>query len=549
MNTLRRPFAWTFLLAIATDTVSGQFSFPETSGPYVSGVYDFEFARERRGDDDVDVDDEGDYPRRIMARIWYPACTKDDVVTAVLDSETNATNALCGGVDGVDLGRLRLYFEPNEQGTITGVPTGNFPWLDALSRTELQSYLNAPPLVMMMNSTTTTTSSYPLIIHSHGALGWVSDTQALILEDLASQGIVVVAMTHPGGAAGVLYPNGDAVSSTGAFRTGVQQNFETFVPPIASTDIGTSYRSIQRWLGLGRGTTRYTSQWSNDQKALLDYLTNLTVVDEELSDGNATGFLATIVDQVDFERVAFVGSAFGAAASTLSAVRDDRFECVVDFDWWGQSMETFNNDLGVPLLLFTTVYTGRTTNFFFEDLDTLGSDPDIRRIFIPNATHLDFTDFVFSPASFRSVLGNYPVGSGTIDGRFFQQVVLTETLRFLSECIGGIPNATLEGLSDPPPGAAVEVDVTDVAEWWANYSPPTSTPTTAPAMMSSPTDAPTTSPTPSPEDDGGPTTTDSPSAGAYDKYCVGLGRSLTALVSAALQQQRAYRVLQCFVWI
>lgn len=488
--------------AAASSVLGQEVGLPETSGPYVSGVHDFEFSRPMQ-DDDIAV---GDYPRRIMARIWYPACAKADVVITV-NAESNVTTATCGLVD---LGRRRPYSVGNEFTIHTGVPLGFNAWIDALTSAELQSYLDAPPLsvdddvpplvigddappiTMEQEDNATSSFLWPLVIHSHSAGGWVSQDQSLILEEIASQGIVVVAMAHPGGAAGIVYPDGDVLPINKTFRESLLEDLSILERPFTSSDIAVRYEAIKEWFELGRGTTPYTSQWSNDQRALLDYLTALKEKDE---DNNTTSLIARIVPDIDFDNVAAMGASLGTSPSTASAVRDDRVDCVIGWDWWG-STETLGQDIGVPLLLFTSIFTARgdVTDFFFEDLDTIGSNPNVRRLFIPNATHLDFSDFVFAPPNIRALLGDFPVGSGTIDGDLFYRIIQAEILRFLSDCIGGIPNATLRGLQDPPPGAAVESDVTYVAEWWANYTPPTEEPTSAPTSSPA-TSAPTSSPT------------------------------------------------------
>jgi hypothetical protein len=73
-----------------------QSQLPEPTGNYITGVQDFEFL-------DAEYPSEDASGRRLMARVWYPACPK-----ANFELATGAVCVIDGG-GGTALGRLRMF--------------------------------------------------------------------------------------------------------------------------------------------------------------------------------------------------------------------------------------------------------------------------------------------------------------------------------------------------------------------------------------------------------------------------------------------------------
>ena len=174
-------------------------AYPVPTGPYPVGVHDFEFV-----DTVYPVDREQDAEgRRLMVRVWYPAAGAS--------------------------GERRPYFETGEYEAVGQPMLEALPMLfpdtlfDPFRELLTHSYVDAP-----INDEL---DALPTIVYSLGALSFVHQSTAL-MEELASHGYLVFGVTHPGGASGVLYPNGDSVRFDDDFHAGI---LALFAPDEACT--------------------------------------------------------------------------------------------------------------------------------------------------------------------------------------------------------------------------------------------------------------------------------------------------------------------------
>ena len=317
-------------------------AFPTPTGPYTVGVHDFEFT-----DTVYPVDREQDAAgRRLMVRVWYPAAAA--------------------------IGEQRPYFEPGEYQAVGRPMLESLPMLfpetlfDPFRELLTHSYVGAP--------ISDEQDAFPTIVYSLGALSYVHQSTAL-MEELASHGYLVFGVTHPGGASGVLYPNGNSVRYDDDYQAAI---LALFAPDegLHSTDVGVRYEArAARWVD-DNGMGPWLPRWRDDNIAVVDF------IEAQASEG----LLGTILAKANLNRLAYAGISYGGSAAASSAQADERARAILNIDGTHFSSDLLDRDLRVPLLLFSSEpieYHAYSNEFFFEALMSMGDRSDITRVWIP----------------------------------------------------------------------------------------------------------------------------------------------------------------------
>jgi len=412
-------------------------SVPEPTGPFVTGVQDFEFL-DSSYPSPLSEDDSG---RRLMVRAYYPVCNRTDFV---------AENNTCGATN---LGRRRLYFEEGEFATYFGDEYS--PLANLTSSLLTFSHLNAPMEVDL--------GPRPILIYAHGAGSYVSDNTALF-EECASQGYAVFSLGLPGFASGVVYPNGDTASLSDAFIQALNNSFGLL--PL-SLDIGTRYDDMKKILEAENGApVTMLPRYRDDMLAMAEYLQDPS---------NDSTFLKELAGDIESQGMIYLGYSFGGAAATSAAHIDTRANGAVNMDGLHQSSDLLGKSIRVPFLTFASqdsVFSSVYVNeFFWEELESMGTDPDVTRVLMPeNTTHGDFSDFRFLPPSIREVL--LPEGFGTlpvVDGENLHAIMVDFILGFADTHTGQRSDWTPED-SFSKFDDVESIDVSYVADWAQNVT-------------------------------------------------------------------------------
>jgi hypothetical protein len=182
--------------------------------------------------------------------------------------------------------------------------------------TTTYSYLDAPPLVMSDSTTLldatparmSVNEDHPLLVFSGGALGAVSQNTGL-MEELASHGYAGVSITHPGGTAGVQYPNGDIVTYAEDFRMAVLQGGVPDPDGKNSPNITNRFLAAQTRLEENLFMGPYLPRWRDDGLAVVDYLMTVTPEMDPV-----LGHLVDGEPKVIYMGQSFGGSVVGSAA-------------------------------------------------------------------------------------------------------------------------------------------------------------------------------------------------------------------------------------------
>jgi dienelactone hydrolase len=195
----------------------------------------------------------------------------------------------------------------------------------------------------------------PLVLYSHGWRGFRT-IHADLLEDLASNGYVVVALDHTYGSLATVFPDGRVTPMD-------PQALPDGVPPEVRDEAGEVL----------------VATFARDLEAVLDELPAVLPAD----------VLAT----VDADRVAILGHSTGGGAAILACSRLPSCGAVVGFDPWVEPLpdDLVGAGLAVPLLsLRSEEWVGGPNDRRLRRLHA-SSSADEGRVALEGATHRDFT--------------------------------------------------------------------------------------------------------------------------------------------------------------
>ena len=249
-----------------------------------------------------------------------------------------------------------------------------------LRNIETHSFTNAPIAAKQQ--------SYPVILFSHGLLGYPSDTSITILENLASHGYIVAGIDHPYFNGLTLYANGKVVTEkklSNSFNKMSQAEQKKFLSEAIEI-------------------------YKADMKFLIDELVKLN------EDQNSIFY-----HHIDLNRIAAMGHSAGGTASIEFCRGNNRCKAAINLDGWYDHV-IGQEPINKPLLLIfaeksievtepTPEYLKRkelTREQYYEreknikeHKERLCSVPTCSMIFIPDATHGDFDDLMFLKWPFR----------------------------------------------------------------------------------------------------------------------------------------------------
>jgi len=393
--------------------------YPAPSGAHAVGVRELEMVDSTHATDRPQ-DARG---RRLILRAWYP--TSDES------------------------GPRRRYFEGVElaayQDAVADALFGYLPaaLLDTMATVVTRARVDAP--------VDAEPGSLPVVIYSHGGLSFLSQNTAL-MEELASHGYLVISVSHPGGASAVVF--GDSVVRFDpAYQSAVMGLVVDTTSGRNSSDIAVRYRAALSLVDSG-GLGPWAPRWRDDMIAVADLLEQSGGGDSEVD---------RLLASADLGRLAYAGMSYGASAATSAAQADPRARAAINFDGTHWLSDLLDTEARVPILELVTEPEGSLSNeFFFEKLATMGTNPGIVRVRLPQITHLELMDYMLLPKELRQTLP----GGGTGDGRRVHEILAGMFRAFLGRYLlgeqTGYPEATLAEYPDAP-----KIDMTYVREWAA----------------------------------------------------------------------------------
>ncbi|MBF88623.1 MAG: hypothetical protein CMG75_03005 [Candidatus Marinimicrobia bacterium] len=304
--------------------------------------------------------------RNIVVQFWYPS--KEHHISSPLPYLDH------------------MKFRSKAIGDRVGLPSF---MLSHLALVKTNSYHNSSP----------SKGSFPLIIFSHG-LGGMRTQNTILMEELASNGYIVVAMDHAFDANTTVFPT---LNSDGNLKFA---DYRSAIPEGTSDSLWLKIRNNQL-------DTRISDIFFILQK--LDKKETL------------------ISESIDFTKIGVVGHSFGGATAVLSAMSNERIKAVVALDGWFVPFALLDNEtqLNVPFL-----YIGQERwdswnekrHLHYLDLLIKQSTAVAYHISVKGAKHYDFADVpLFSPIAPIIGLTGFP------NGKQIVRIVNSTTLQFFNK--------------------------------------------------------------------------------------------------------------------
>lgn len=366
----RRPW-WYVTSGVSIVLVSGLLAWalpvpvlPAPDGPYDIGTTTWALTDQSRDDPYDDVDGA---PRRLVAQAWYPSDGSGPVAPLIADARAfSAELAPSVGLPAFSLRHLALA---------RGAARDNSPLLAAPD-----------------------TGGWPVVIYSHGWTGF-RNAQADLMEQLASQGFVVLALDHTYGASVTLVPDGEAIPLN-----------PDALPD--EEDVGAAVYDAAAEL--------LEATFTGDVAFLLDEV--------------AAGRVPDVLAGVAVDRVALTGHSTGGGAMVQLCISDPRCAAFVGFDPWVEPVPEDVLDVGldVPFISIRSgAWVGNDNDGELRPFHERSSGA--RGIFsVPGTLHGDVT-----VQPFLSPLASLIGLRGDVDGATLHRGIIELTTTFLIAEFGG----------------------------------------------------------------------------------------------------------------
>jgi len=370
---------------------------PIPTGPHAVGVVEFEFTDEAR--------EEPFHPgskRRLLAKLYYPAVSGS--------------------------GKRLNYYSQSQFDLLRSNPSGFTPSLgDDFDMLWTQGLTHSFERAEMA----TFDNRRPLIVFSHGFWGDVHANVAL-LEDLASNGYVVMSVAHPYLSSAVLYPNGDV-------SLGDRKLLEEFTTAVTA-------EGFSDWSSSPDLETRLAAVRENNQSFVLAphflvWRDDLIAAVDALQGANIGSLVDEISASVAFNQTAYMGMSFGACGVSAAHI-DKRARCAINLDGLNFDPALFGKNVRVPTLVFnhdigmvkkeSDGHYYPHSEFSYESFSRMGLREEIWRLEVEGARHLDFTDYYLLPDEARATLQSVGI-LGPVDGPTMHKTITNATKAFLEK--------------------------------------------------------------------------------------------------------------------
>jgi dienelactone hydrolase len=326
---------------------------PNPSGSFAVGTHFLELTDEDRLE--ASTDDPSD-ARRFVVQLFYPTDVTGAPIAALIEDEVAA---------------------------IVGPPNGLTA--DYHTRIRTKAQLDVPLSSRM--------ERYPLILYSHGLGGHRSDNITLV-QELASRGYVVAAISHTYSSIAVVFEDGTVARSSLPPPPQTAAQYETFLAELDE---------------------RIHRDWLPDQQHVIDELTRRNAAPCDWLSG-----------RLDLESIGAIGYSFGGATSLLLCTNDPRCDGAVNLDG-----ANFFSDVPIttkPLMMFLSERSDNTWESLHAELE---GEAYLARV--SDATHGNFTsNSVIVSALFPNATPQQ-LGLGTIDPAHAIDIYQTYSLAFFDK--------------------------------------------------------------------------------------------------------------------
>jgi predicted dienelactone hydrolase len=355
--------------------------------------------------------------RDLMLRVWYPASvvpgTKPEPVLA----------------DAQRVSPVLAHIE-----TILSGGNGSLPkmFFGHLSLVQSHSYPDAP--------ISSSRPAYPVLIFSPGFASFLEANRSL-MEECASHGYVVVAVSHPYDLAFTLYPDGRiVVQNENRMRKFLQEDEEAsdrndvYKKYEAAKDLNEKEVLLRELVSYAPTINDGVRLWAADMVFVLNQLKVI----------NSTVGASVLAGKLDLRRVGVLGESLGGAAASETCILDNRCLAGLSFDSTPYGV-TIDHPVTHPYM-----FLNNETNDTNETVYRMADAPAYY-VTIQGTTHTNFTELGLISPLFRWV-----GALGPIDQRRMIQISNAYILAFFDKYLQGIASSLLSGVSPRYPEVRFE---------------------------------------------------------------------------------------------
>ncbi len=316
-------------------------------------------------------------------------------------------------------GKPALWMDSRKAASLLAQMQGIPDILGQLCLIRTNSYWNAP----LSNKT----ARYPVILFSGGA-GMFNGQNTIQMEELASQGYIVFAVSHPYDDFASVYTNGDIIpyrinqfealikDSAGAIAEAKQQVTDENSPDF--------HRALIRNCKLNTENVRI---WSDDLIFVADQIIRL-------NDGSIPSIFK---NRLEPENIAIFGHSFGGAAAGQACLADSRFKAFINLDGTPFG-DTVDNVIEQPFMIICAA-PGPDAKIT-PDSGYSQEQKDYLIVMVEGSKHVDYTDLrVIIPYAGKAI-GLF----GTISSERQTEIMNAYIVSFFNRHLKGIPAPMLE---------------------------------------------------------------------------------------------------------
>ncbi|MGG5784793.1 alpha/beta hydrolase family protein [Bacillus albus] len=309
-------------VAVALPLLMPVFSFEEPTGPHRVGTKLYHWIDHQRNEP---YSENSTDQRELMVQIWYPAAEKSKG-----DQEPYLRN----------INELSKGLEKT-----LSIPAFAFSHLELVKS---HSFMD----LQLSDSE----NHYPILLFSHGFNGF-RNQNTFEVEELASQGYIVLSIDHTFDTAATVFPDGRVA----------------YVQPFNLTDdAGDSHIKL----------------WEEDVTFVLNQI-------EKLNQNDETGFFT---GRLDISRIGMFGHSYGGATAAQILAKDSRVKAAINMDGalYGEILP--ESGIGKPFLLMSAVEPDEADPHKVTERYERGLAGGGMSMVIPHTDHTSFTDLhLFSP--------------------------------------------------------------------------------------------------------------------------------------------------------
>ena len=355
-----------FLLLVIVSAIPWLFpvvNLPKPTGPFAVGTSAMHFVDPSR--QETLSETPGGY-RESMVRIWYPAKPASGSKPIPYWEKANI------------IGPIRVEDDLHKWG-LTWIPRY---FLNHFSLMRTNSYPDAPLADNL--------SSCPVIIFSPGG-GVIHEHNFLHMEELASQGYVVMSLSHPYEAWAVIFPDG-RVARGNRLKAKTAPTKEEKDREKKATEL---VERLKQSKDIEERKSIMREFFKLDPDGILDKLLSIRVQDvkfalDELWKVNAGERASGLKGKLDLEHVGVFGMSLGGAVAGQACLEDERIKAGINLD--GTQFGTLiDGSLHQPFMFMNSGESKDHNDFVYDRLKN-----DAYSVIIKGSSHMDFTDMYFT---------------------------------------------------------------------------------------------------------------------------------------------------------